>query len=182
MIDFITTACYNNLTMKNKEAQKLGSLGGKSTAKKYGSKHYSEAGKKGMEKRWGNKTNEYQTENLTEGQIRYRKYKKTYIENRKKITPELYRKYMDNFFFSGLREKVLERDGYKCVICGMTNEEHIKKYGRIITIDHIDGNGRNHNIKNNNIDNLRTLCLSCHGKIDITRRKYRPVKNLQTIK
>ena len=41
--------------MKNKNTQKLGSLGGKSTAKKYGVKHFSEAGKKGMAKRWGNK-------------------------------------------------------------------------------------------------------------------------------
>lgn len=35
----------------------LGQLGGLMTAKKYGSKHYSEAGKKGMEKRWGKSNN-----------------------------------------------------------------------------------------------------------------------------
>lgn len=38
-----------------KAAQQLGSLGGKATVKKYGKKHFSEAGKKGMAKRWGKK-------------------------------------------------------------------------------------------------------------------------------
>lgn len=33
----------------------MGGIGGKATAKKYGRKHFSEAGKKGMAKRWGNK-------------------------------------------------------------------------------------------------------------------------------
>ncbi len=37
----------------NKSAVELGSLGGKSTSKKYGKKHFSEAGKKGMKVRWG---------------------------------------------------------------------------------------------------------------------------------
>jgi hypothetical protein len=36
-------------------AKLLGSLGGLMTKSKYGTKHYSEAGKKGMAKRWGNK-------------------------------------------------------------------------------------------------------------------------------
>lgn len=41
--------------MKNKAAQSLGKLGGQATAKKLGSKHFSEAGKKGMAKRWHSK-------------------------------------------------------------------------------------------------------------------------------
>lgn len=36
-------------------AKQLGKLGGEKTKEKYGSKHYSEAGKKGMAKRWANK-------------------------------------------------------------------------------------------------------------------------------
>lgn len=39
----------------NKNAQELGKLGGKATAKKYGKDHFSQAGKKGMKKRWGKK-------------------------------------------------------------------------------------------------------------------------------
>jgi hypothetical protein len=42
------------------------------------------------------------------------------------------------------------------------------KYNRDITVDHIDGNGRRKpkHLKNNSLDNLQTLCLSCHGKKD----------------
>ena len=39
----------------NKNAQELGKLGGKATAKKYGKEHFSKAGKKGNERRWGKK-------------------------------------------------------------------------------------------------------------------------------
>ena len=51
----------------------------------------------------------------------------------------------------------------------MTNEQHIIIFGRQITIDHIDGNGRYSDEPNNDVDNLQTLCLKCHGKKDIQR-------------
>ena len=41
--------------MKNKAAQELGKLGGTKTKERHGLKHFSDAGKKGMLKRWGNK-------------------------------------------------------------------------------------------------------------------------------
>ena len=72
--------------------------------------------------------------------------------------------------FGGLREKVLERDDNKCTICGMTNEEHLVRWSRNLTIDHIDGYGRNVKNPHNLETNLRTLCLSCHGRVD--SRKY----------
>ena len=37
-------------------AKSLGSLGGKATLEKYGKEHFSNAGKKGAEKRWGKKS------------------------------------------------------------------------------------------------------------------------------
>jgi len=40
--------------MKNKAAVSLGKLGGKKTALLYGARHFSEAGRKGMAKRWKN--------------------------------------------------------------------------------------------------------------------------------
>lgn len=61
------------------------------------------------------------------------------------------------------RIAVLERDDYCCVACGMHDLEHKKKWGRPITIDHKDRDRRN-----NSLDNLQTLCLSCHGRKDIT--------------
>lgn len=63
----------------------------------------------------------------------------------------------------GLRSKILKRDGYKCRHCGMSDQEHKERWNRPITIDHIDQN-RN----NNTMENLQTLCLSCHGKKDIS--------------
>lgn len=70
-----------------------------------------------------------------------------------------------NYGCGGLREQVLERDGYKCVKCLMTDAEHKAKFGRPITIDHKDRN-RQHNT----MDNLQTLCLSCHGAKDLLPR------------
>ena len=63
-----------------------------------------------------------------------------------------------NYATGGLREQVLERDGRKCVRCGMTESEHLARWERPITIDHKDKN-RSHNV----LDNLQTLCLTCHG-------------------
>ena len=66
---------------------------------------------------------------------------------------------------------MLERDDYCCVACGMHYLEHKKKWGRPITIDHKDRDRRN-----NSLDNLQTLCLSCHGRKDITPGLVRPYK------
>ena len=71
-----------------------------------------------------------------------------------------------NFRFGYLREIALLRDNYKCVGCNMSNETHFKKWGRSITIDHIDGNGRNSKTPNHSLINLQTLCLKCHGLKD----------------
>ena len=65
----------------------------------------------------------------------------------------------------GKRKEILTRDVYKCVQCGMTDAQHKEKWGRPITVDHKDKNR-----KNNTDENLQTLCLSCHGRKDITQR------------
>lgn len=79
--------------------------------------------------------------------------------------------------FGGNRIAVLERDKYACVKCGMSNDTHKQKWGREITIDHIDNQGRYSNIQNNNMDNLITLCLSCHGRKDSLVRHNRRRSN-----
>jgi hypothetical protein len=61
-----------------------------------------------------------------------------------------------------MRGVILSRDGFRCVQCGMTDGEHKGKWGRPITIDHKDKNR-----KNNALENLQTLCLSCHGRKDL---------------
>lgn len=68
-----------------------------------------------------------------------------------------------HYRFDGVRDEVLKRDSYSCVWCGMTNEEHQAKWQKPITVDHMDKNENN-----NSLENLQTLCLSCHGKKDIS--------------
>lgn len=74
--------------------------------------------------------------------------------------------YSNLYMFGGQRDSVLLRDNYSCVKCGMTQEEHKEKWDRDITIDHIDGQGKYSKEKNNSLDNLQTLCCSCHGRKD----------------
>lgn len=75
----------------------------------------------------------------------------------------------------GLRDAVLKRDGYACVECGMTDAEHKAKWNRPITVDH-----RNKNKKHNTMENLQTLCLSCHGRKDlIPRLRHRKWKEFE---
>jgi len=69
-----------------------------------------------------------------------------------------------NKAFGDLRDEVLERDNWECVMCSMTSEQHLIIFGRRITLDHIDGN-RN----NNTIENLQILCLRCHSSKDRRR-------------
>lgn len=90
-----------------------------------------------------------------------------------------FRSYMHKKRFGGFREAVLLRDDFKCVVCSMTNEKHKQTWGREITINHIDGQGRYSKEQNNNLDNLETLCLRCHGKKDATdrRRKFYDLPN-----
>lgn len=70
-----------------------------------------------------------------------------------------------NYATGGLRKAVLERDGYACVRCGMTDEEHRRIWQRPITVDHKDKNRRH-----NAMGNLQTLCLRCHGNKDLILR------------
>lgn len=65
----------------------------------------------------------------------------------------------------GNRLAVLLRDNYQCVQCQMTDAQHKEKWGRPITIDHKDRNR-----ENDSMENLQTLCLSCHGRKDISQR------------
>ena len=107
------------------------------------------------------------------------------IREFKKLNPEIYRqnvkKVLDRINkirFGGNRKDVLERDNFRCVICHLSNKQHKEIFNCSITIDHIDGNGRNSKNPNNKLDNLRTLCLVCHGERDCRRRKKNPVNIL----
>jgi hypothetical protein len=55
--------------------------------------------------------------------------------------------------WNGNWSKALERDNFKCVICG--NEKSR------MALHHLDGSGETE-VKNHDLDNLMTLCGSCH--------------------
>ena len=61
--------------------------------------------------------------------------------------------------FGGNREKTLIRDCYKCQMCGKTHHEIM------LDVHHKDKSGRNKQKHNHSLDNLLTLCHSCHTKI-----------------
>lgn len=55
--------------------------------------------------------------------------------------------------FDSQRSTVLARDGNKCTKCPSLEN---------LIVHHIDGNGRGSENPNNDLDNLITLCRSCH--------------------
>ena len=71
----------------------------------------------------------------------------------------------DMYLYNGKAELVLKRDDFKCVKCGMSDQDHFKKYGRGLIVHHKDGKGYcvRKGKKNNDISNLETLCCKCHG-------------------
>lgn len=76
---------------------------------------------------------------------------------------EKLRKRRDLEKYGGNREKAIERDGLKCVQCGLTKEESSKKYGRDLYVVHLN------DTKNNELENLLTICYKCHNKRSIKR-------------
>jgi len=62
-----------------------------------------------------------------------------------------------------LRMQIRERDNFTCQECGYTESQ----LGYILSIHHID-----YNKKNNNSNNLISLCKSCHSKTNFNREDW----------
>ena len=113
------------------------------------------------------------------------RYRKQRFGKMKKENPSAYslykakknkdqKRWKDTLMFGGNRIKALERDGFKCTKCGMTNNVHLSKYGCMLAAHHKDGKGAGAKVKNNELSNLQTLCSPCHTKTHAkTRRKNR---------
>lgn len=85
----------------------------------------------------------------------------------KKLNNIATRKYKNKTRFSNNRNIVLERDNHACQICGKSP---------VKIIHHIDGiSYHNSDNPNNNLDNLTTLCSSCHTKIHHNQGDFRKV-------
>ena len=76
-----------------------------------------------------------------------------YYKNRDRLKAENLERYYKRKY-GGQYQIVLERDGFSCTKCGKSHH---------LTIHHIDGNGYFSKTPNNSLDNLTTLCTSCHG-------------------
>jgi len=105
---------------------------------------------------------EYQKAHYRENNIRYLEYKRKHYEKNPGIYIEKRKAKNNKKYFGGNKYKVLDRDKYKCQECGT--------YLNLI-VHHIDGNGRGKIINNNNLNNLITLCNSCHVKLHWKLRK-----------
>lgn len=57
-----------------------------------------------------------------------------------------------------LKDRVRERDGRKCVDCGMTNDEHVEKTGRILDVHRLEPGAEYTE------EGTVTVCRSCHDK------------------
>ena len=58
-----------------------------------------------------------------------------------------------------LKRYLTEKNGYLCSECGITDTWNNKKL--VLQLDHIDGNS-----DNNNLTNIRLLCLNCHSQTE----------------
>jgi len=86
----------------------------------------------------------------------------------------------NNFHFGGNRDLVLERDNWECQECGMSQEKCIILFNRQLSVHHKDENGLNvpKEEKNNDIDNLITMCTRCHNLLHRRINKERVFGNL----
>ena len=66
--------------------------------------------------------------------------------------------------WSEMREEVLQRDGHECQECGMELDEHLDMYGFSLHVHHDTPLVMFEDADEaNSLDNLTTLCVTCHG-------------------
>lgn len=56
---------------------------------------------------------------------------------------------------------VFRRDGYRCVDCGMTNDEHLERWGQRLHLDHVKPLSRGHALTR---FNAALRCRSCNSR------------------
>jgi len=66
-------------------------------------------------------------------------------------------------------QQTLTRDEHRCTACGSTQR---------LVVHHRDGKGRGCKKPNHSLDNLETLCNSCHNKWHSSKRVHKQVSDL----
>lgn len=65
------------------------------------------------------------------------------------------------------RKNVRERDGFRCVYCGIDNDTHKEMYGSKLHVHHIKpARLVEDESERNAMENLETVCSSCHRKVE----------------
>jgi hypothetical protein len=70
-------------------------------------------------------------------------------------------------FTESLKEEIRERDNHECQLCYKSGKQELKDLNRKLAVHHID-----YNRKNYHINNLISLCLSCHLKTNGNRNYW----------
>ncbi len=63
-----------------------------------------------------------------------------------------------------LRLEIRKRDNFICKLCNLSEQESITKYGRVLSVHHID-----YNKDNCTENNLITACVKCNSKVNKNR-------------
>lgn len=85
-----------------------------------------------------------------------------YYKNKTQVLKRLRDKYREESF-DGNMIRALERDKYTCQICGATDLR--------LDVHHLDNKGIESDTPNHLLDNLQTLCISCHAVISNEAKK-----------
>ncbi len=86
--------------------------------------------------------------------------------------PYEHAQYNQDIFSPELKEQIRIRDNFECQNCGMTEEEHLIVYGRMLNIHHIDYNKENYEKTN-----LITTCLPCNVRANYNRDYWKEYYN-----
>ena len=84
------------------------------------------------------------------------------------------RKYPPEFY--EIRRSIIERDGYVCLNCGMTEEEHLIVYGMELHVHHID-----YNKQNCYKSNLIASCLPCNTRFNYNKSYWQPLLTTKVV-
>lgn len=105
--------------------------------------------------------------NYEKWKTRLKEYAQSY-KNRPYVKEKMRQK-NDIKFFGGNRIKALVRDGFRCQICGRTQEQSLEELGRDLFVKHLKGP------ENHELENLVTVCQKCHFKQFIRKN---PIPNI----
>ena len=125
----------------------------------------------------------------------YKEYQKKYREKHKEYFKKYYQNNKEKYYYKNKKyfekqklnpdyihpeilarfgrdpKEILKQDNWSCQQCGSKEN---------LIIHHIDGQGRNSKNPNNSLDNLITLCRSCHSRLH--SKKYWTAKKMKGIK